>query len=495
MSRARLFSLVILAAAASLLASACSDGPARAEPEPTPATLPLDAAFDWQARVICDWPQLPEFRIGETAMPRRGEGCAIAVLAPGQDPTELLRSVAAAANPEHRRPFSAWWAAPDEATAKAAEAAGIAGISGGVGVLPESVLPLTIRPAVLLIGPDGEIRFAHVPGSGWEPALWRTEAVEIVWQQMEAEGNPMLPQRVTPKPQKEFRGALYCAACHRNEFKDWLMTPHSAALRDLVDIRREEDAECIGCHVVGWQKEGGYSDRARHRWLADVQCEACHLPERTHGANRIQRQEWPAICETCHTAKFSFFTDIRGALEFVSHPQRDAAAPLRYERRSFFIGAMKQQMFEKVCGKTEYVGSDSCRECHGKAHAQWKDTPHARAWKALEAQDATTDETCFACHTTGHKLKKGFVSLRETPDRVGVGCESCHGPGLKHVEAKSVEERKATVFAFDEKCPTCVVQRICMSCHDQHKRPCFEKWPGKPFVLAPALDQVRHREK
>ena len=49
-------------------------------------------------------------------------------------------------------------------------------------------------------------------------------------------------------------------------------------------------------------------------------------------------------------------------------------------------------------------------------------------------KDYTADAFCTFCHVTGYDKPGGFVDEATTPDMVGVGCESCHGPGGTYVQ-------------------------------------------------------------
>ena len=53
------------------------------------------------------------------------------------------------------------------------------------------------------------------------------------------------------------------------------------------------------------------------------------------------------------------------------------------------------------------------------------------------------------------------MSARRTPQLGNVGCESCHGPSLGHVEDPT------TYTAFD-------AADQCVGCHDQENSPAFE---------------------
>ncbi len=54
---------------------------------------------------------------------------------------------------------------------------------------------------------------------------------------------------------------------------------------------------------------------------------------------------------------------------------------------------------------------------------------HPDDWAEIDYKD-----TCIACHSTGYDAK-----TREFKE-MGVGCESCHGPGEKHAKSEKVED-------------------------------------------------------
>ena len=80
----------------------------------------------------------------------------------------------------------------------------------------------------------------------------------------------------------------------------------------------------------------------------------------------------------------------------------------------------------------------TCGNCHAGFQAEWQGTAHANAWATLNAS-AGKAATCEGCHTvTGN----GNTTVGTTAGHDGVKsstyydvqCESCHGPGLAHVE-------------------------------------------------------------
>ena len=139
----------------------------------------------------------------------------------------------------------------------------------------------------------------------------------------------------------------------------------------------------------------------------------------------------------------------------------------------------------------KYSGSKKCKKCHLKIHkAFFKENKMAKALESLKKEDYSKLEDvtdsgkyCVECHVTGFGKPGGFClpkdkgelgkflaedNLKVVFGSVGhVGCESCHGPGLKHVETdkkvlqKMSEEGKNTFIELRAK-------NSCVECHNPH---------------------------
>src|SRR5713101_7646706 len=79
----------------------------------------------------------------------------------------------------------------------------------------------------------------------------------------------------------------------------------------------------------------------------------------------------------------------------------------------------------------DYVGSNVCKTCHPDITSTFFKNPHY----------------------------KSMASGKEAPENTG--CESCHGPGKAHVEARG---GKATLVAFSELAPGKILD-ACLRCH------------------------------
>lgn len=147
-----------------------------------------------------------------------------------------------------------------------------------------------------------------------------------------------------------------------------------------------------------------------------------------------------------------------------------------------------------------YVGSEACADCHEEDYEIWKDGidgnggPHFRA--TLDLTDPVDnpraeikrnfDPECLSCHVTGWNPQKyfpyetGYYDLERDRHLHGNGCENCHGPARKHVEAEngdidvSEEEierlRKALYITKEE-----AAGGLCLECHDIDNSPDFLK--------------------
>jgi hypothetical protein len=134
----------------------------------------------------------------------------------------------------------------------------------------------------------------------------------------------------------------------------------------------------------------------------------------------------------------------------------------------------------------EYEGRKKCGGCHKSQLESWKRTAHAKALRSLEAgekaeakkkagldpdKDFSEDEKCVGCHVTGFGQEGGYDIEDPSKYLIGVGCESCHGPGaeyrlLHRKGGKAFEETKKTMprrelveagedFAFVQRCNAC----------------------------------------
>jgi hypothetical protein len=114
----------------------------------------------------------------------------------------------------------------------------------------------------------------------------------------------------------------------------------------------------------------------------------------------------------------------------------------RAESRSLELDVDRPEraMADRVPGvraASDYVGSPSCVGCHPTAAATWAKSAHGHAFDSLVARGADADPSCIACHTVGFGSPGGYRREFKSDRLTHVGCESCHGPGGRHVAERS----------------------------------------------------------
>jgi hypothetical protein len=123
-----------------------------------------------------------------------------------------------------------------------------------------------------------------------------------------------------------------------------------------------------------------------------------------------------------------------------------------------------------------YASNGACDLCHQKAVEQWKTTAHAAGLMTLQSKGRGRDPYCFSCHMTAFEQPGGTRSLETAITYFGgVGCESCHGPSVKHVRANNATHTRRQV-----------PDSICRTCHrpDQQPDP-FDYKAAMKLVLGP----------
>ena len=143
-----------------------------------------------------------------------------------------------------------------------------------------------------------------------------------------------------------------------------------------------------------------------------------------------------------------------------------------------------------VADTPQFEGYKVCTKCHDTHETSWRDTAHAKAFASLKAgskreaklkarldpdKDYTTDPDCLGCHTTGYGKPGGYTDgLPKARARrlIGVGCESCHGPGSLYREIHSDAERRLKLEAVSTDRRILVVAgqnfdfaEVCAGCH------------------------------
>ncbi len=286
-----------------------------------------------------------------------------------------------------------------------------------------------------------------------------------------------------------FSGNDVCGTCHAQEFATWQFTQHATAFDTLVTHSADRRTDCVGCHVVGFEQTGGYDIQRRPAHLENVGCESCHGRGGPHLSpgfvppGESDQERYAEICATCHNPTHSLGFEFGTFHPRVSHDR--IASLSNAERADLLEGGGPSR--DLLPTKADFVGSDRCQSCHTKEFETWQASPHAGAFATLEASDKANDAECLACHTTAFGRPGGFAieePLTTQADFARVGCESCHGPGGDHVGENA--RRVGTILSLGDKCDSCVILKICGSCHDDANDPGFE------FEVEARIEAQRH---
>jgi len=125
-----------------------------------------------------------------------------------------------------------------------------------------------------------------------------------------------------------------------------------------------------------------------------------------------------------------------------------------------------------------------CGNCHVGQQADWVKTAHADAWNTL-ATNPGKQTVCEGCHTVsenGNEIETpnvGWVATKD-PRFHDVQCESCHGPGLNHVQNPSATQPLASLGV------SIGGTDGCGECHSGVHHPFVEEWAesGHGHVVA-----------
>jgi peroxiredoxin len=288
-----------------------------------------------------------------------------------------------------------------------------------------------------------------------------------------------------------YSGDEFCTTCHAREHDTWALTAHFEAFDTLVRHGADRNAECVGCHVVGFGKPGGYDLARPARELEGVGCETCHGRGGPHlSPAHVQAGDYRPVCVSCHDAKHSLGFDYASFLPRISHAANAALASLPADERRRLAVERRQRREALLPTAPAYVGSDACKSCHAAEHARWSVHAHARATASLEHAGKGGDAGCRTCHTTGLGKPGGFPAggrPAEHPGLVGVGCESCHGPGGDHVAPGA--PKRGSIVSLADKCDSCVILKVCGSCHDAANDPGFE------YEVKRKIEAQRHSDR
>lgn len=249
--------------------------------------------------------------------------------------------------------------------------------------------------------------------------------------------------------ERTYVGSGTCRNCHEKEYGEWMGSDHQLGMQ-------KADRHSIGDdHFVGEVFEGRSSISKFHR-----------------------EGEQFTIDETDKSGKMQSYPV---AFVFGLHPLQQLVVPFpggRFQMYTIAWDTGKKEWFDLY--PDEVIGEED-----------------ELNWKRF---NFTWNLMCVECHTTN--LEKGYDetlnSYRTTFSEIGVSCESCHGPGSRHVALAADELKEwgrdfgkglSVVFPEDERKGTTngastnrVEIDVCAECHSRRRRIAKGYEPGQRFT-------------
>ncbi len=257
-------------------------------------------------------------------------------------------------------------------------------------------------------------------------------------------------------------------------FPTALSAKHRSTTKSSPSDMEEETRQRLREH--GWWPTRG--DAARHEYAGSAACAACHEIESAS-------QPGTSMAHAAEPANDSVV--LRNAPLLSSQPGDPSPFQTTIRREAHgseytvvrggyaMRGQLLWAMGAGTMGQTYIVDADgTLYEAHRTYFSEIKglDPTPGQSDKLTENMEeafghplaATDAASCFACHTLQSSVKGQFDPARALP---GVGCESCHGPGAKHVRAmqnNQLDEGLRAIFTPSSLSPV-EKNDFCGACH------------------------------
>ena len=150
-----------------------------------------------------------------------------------------------------------------------------------------------------------------------------------------------------------------------------------------------------------------------------------------------------------------------------------------------------------------YTGTEACKPCHPEAYKLWTGSHHARSFVVLGTELARKIAVepgaapgmpsqkmmrdCSPCHAIGTQIPMALRGEFHPED--GVQCETCHGPGPRHIEAANKPDYKP---GSEPELRTRGME-ACMACHKEKKT--HGILGLVPFDYKESWPRIDHRKK
>jgi len=149
-------------------------------------------------------------------------------------------------------------------------------------------------------------------------------------------------------------------------------------------------------------------------------------------AGRGARFSWSVYIDDEQPEPFGRLGRLGGGMIARGSPYGSRLAAIRGTVRHELFGALAQSDDRPIDPRGEFVGGESCAECHPVESADHARGPHARAPEELLNSDFSGSTGCLSCHVTAPYNRGGWVPDAGGSGLDGIACESFHGPGAEH---------------------------------------------------------------
>jgi predicted CXXCH cytochrome family protein len=139
--------------------------------------------------------------------------------------------------------------------------------------------------------------------------------------------------------------------------------------------------------------------------------------------------------------------------------------------------------------------STTCGNCHVDHQNKWEETAHSNAYETL-ANSGHAEDFCYSCHTVsenGNQVQAaaGWNVVEDTAYH-DVQCESCHGPGVDHIETPDasapplarIRVLAADIASGNIDTDTATVAGSCAECHSGEHHPFVKDWASSRHARA-----------
>jgi len=174
---------------------------------------------------------------------------------------------------------------------------------------------------------------------------------------------------------------------------------------------------------------------SKHEFVGSQACKKCHAEEfkswkGTFHSKIVQPKKVGILKDV--VAKWA--TDGKNPGPTVSNV---TGKPAKLEDVKYVVGSRWKQRF---LVKNEQTGNlQFLNKQFNRLSGEWENYGNKNDWNT----------NCGTCHTTGYRIlevdKATGKTLKSEFIEVSVGCEACHGPGMKHLKAAK-KDKKKTIF-------------------------------------------------